>query len=117
MPLLFAPTIGAEFTFEEWGHDLPVRGNSHPVTFSKDRAEISVWITPAAMERVLLDRLFSECRNLFLGLSLILRKGHPFANDFSTCFVVVHVRGSLAHLILGGRLQGRRECARTRYGA
>jgi ABC-type dipeptide/oligopeptide/nickel transport system permease component len=53
---------------------------------------------PIAMKLVLLDRLFSECRNLFLGLSLILRK-HPFSNDFSTCFVVIHVCGSLANLI------------------
>jgi quercetin dioxygenase-like cupin family protein len=35
------------------------------------------------MELVLLDRLFGECRNLFFGLSLFLRKGHPFANDLS----------------------------------
>jgi len=35
------------------------------------------------MEFVLLGRLFGECRNLFFGLSLFLRKGHPFANDFS----------------------------------
>ena len=56
-------------------------------------------IAPTAMKLVLLDRLFSECRNLFLGLSLILRKGHPFTNDFSTRFVVIHVCGSLANLI------------------
>jgi sterol desaturase/sphingolipid hydroxylase (fatty acid hydroxylase superfamily) len=51
------------------------------------------------MELVLLGSLFGECRNLFFGLSVILRKGHPFANDFSARSVVFHVRGSLAYLI------------------
>ena len=51
------------------------------------------------MELVLLGRLFGECRNLFFGLSLILRKGHPFANDFSARLVVFHVRGSSAYLL------------------
>jgi hypothetical protein len=49
------------------------------------------------MELVLLGRLFGECRNLFFGLSLFLRKGHPFANDFSARLVVFHVRGSLGY--------------------
>jgi hypothetical protein len=40
------------------------------------------------MELVLLDRLFGECRHPFFGLSLFLRKGHPFANDFSARLVV-----------------------------
>ena len=40
---------------------------------------------------------FGECRNLFFGLSLFLRKGHPFANDFSARLVVFHVRGSLGY--------------------
>jgi hypothetical protein len=44
------------------------------------------------MELILLGRLFSECRNLFFGLSLFLRKGHPFANDFSARLVIFHVR-------------------------
>jgi hypothetical protein len=49
------------------------------------------------MELVLLGRLFGECGNLFFGLSLFLRKSHPFANDFSTRLVVFHVRGSLGY--------------------
>ena len=57
-------------------------------------------IAPTAMELVLLGRLFGECRNLFFGLSLFLRKGHPFANDFSARLVVFHVRDSLGYLIL-----------------
>jgi hypothetical protein len=59
------------------------------------------------MELVLLGCLFSECHNLFFGLSLILRKGHPFANDFSARLVVVHVRGSFAHLIYDSRARPR----------
>jgi hypothetical protein len=51
------------------------------------------------MELVLLGRLFGECHNLFFGVSLILRKRHPFANDLSARLVVFHVRGSLAYLI------------------
>jgi hypothetical protein len=51
------------------------------------------------MELVLLGRLFGECHNLFFGMSLILRKRHPFANDFSARFVIFHIRGSLAYLI------------------
>jgi hypothetical protein len=51
------------------------------------------------MKLVLLGRLFGECRNLFFGMSLIPRKRHPFANDFSARFVVLHIRGSLAYLI------------------
>jgi hypothetical protein len=58
-----------------------------------------VRIAPTAMEFVLLCRLFGECHNLFFGVSLILRKRHPFANDFSARLVVFHVRGSLAYLI------------------
>ena len=46
------------------------------------------------MELVLLGRLFGECRSLFLVMSLILRKRHPFANDFSARLVVFHIRGS-----------------------
>jgi hypothetical protein len=51
------------------------------------------------MELVLLDGLFSEGDNLSFGLSLILWKGHPLANDFAPRLVVFfHVRGSLAYL-------------------
>jgi hypothetical protein len=57
-----------------------------------------VRITPTAMEPVLLRRLFRECHNLFFALSLILRKGHPFANNFSARLVVFHIRGSLGNL-------------------
>ena len=59
------------------------------------------------MELVLLGRLFGECRSLFFGLSLFLRKGHPFANDFSTRVVVFHVRGSLGYLICNSRARPR----------
>ena len=61
------------------------------------------------MELVLLGRLFGECHNLRFGVSLILRKRHPFANDFSARLVVFHVRGSLAYLIWdsGGRVRER----------
>ena len=52
------------------------------------------------MELVLLGRIFGECRNLFFGLSFILRKGHPFANDFSARLVVFHVRDPWGYLIL-----------------
>jgi hypothetical protein len=55
-----------------------------------------VRIPPTAMELVLLGRLFGECHNLFFGMSLVFRKRHPFANDFSARFVVFHIRGSLA---------------------
>ena len=64
-------------------------------------------IAPTAMELVLLGRLFGECRNLFFGLSLFLRKGHPFANDFSARLVVFHVRGSLVYLICNSRARPR----------
>jgi hypothetical protein len=53
------------------------------------------------MELVLLGRLFGECRDLFFGLSLFPRKGHPFANDFSARLVVFHVRGSFGYFIWG----------------
>jgi hypothetical protein len=43
-------------------------------------------IAPTAVKLVFLGRRFGECCNLFLGLSLILRKGHPFANDFFGAF-------------------------------
>jgi hypothetical protein len=58
-----------------------------------------VRIPPTAMELVLPGRLFGECHNLFFGVSLVLRKRHPFANDFSAGLVVFHVRGSLAYPI------------------
>jgi hypothetical protein len=45
-------------------------------------------IAPTAMELVLPDDLFSELDNLFSGLSLILWKGHPLANDFAARLVV-----------------------------
>jgi hypothetical protein len=45
------------------------------------------------MEVVLLERRFGECHNLFFGLSLFLRKGYPFANDFSARLVVFHDSG------------------------
>jgi hypothetical protein len=61
-----------------------------------------VRIAPSAMELVLLGRLFGECDNLFFGLSLVLRKCHPFANDLSARVVVFHVCVSLADLNLGG---------------
>jgi hypothetical protein len=45
------------------GHDLPARGNSHPLTFSKgSRPKFLVRIAPTAMELVLQGRLFGECR-------------------------------------------------------
>jgi hypothetical protein len=50
------------------------------------------------VELALMGRRFGECRNLFFGLTLILRDGHRFANDFSTRLVVFHIRGSLALL-------------------
>ena len=67
------------------------------------------------MELVLLDRLLSESRGLLRRLSLILWKGHPFANDFSTRLVVIHVRGSLAHLILDSRARPRVTIAINSY--
>ena len=55
-------------------------------------------IAPTAMELVLLNGLCSEPDNLFFGLSLILSKGHPLANDFAARLVVFfHVRVSLAY--------------------
>ena len=54
-----------------------------PLISGADRAEISVRIAPTAVELVLLRGRFGECRNLFFGLPLLLRNGHPFANDFS----------------------------------
>ena len=65
--------------------------------------KLMVRIAPTAMELVLLGRLFGECRDLFFGLSLVLRKRHPFANDFSARAVVFHVHGSLAYLIWDGK--------------
>jgi integrase len=67
------------------------------------------------MELVLLDRLLSESRGLLRSLSLILWKGHPFANDFSTCLVVIHVRDSLAHNILDSRARPRVTYGRDKY--
>ncbi len=61
--------------------------------------KLMIWIATTAMELVLLRCLFSEYHSLFFGLSLVLRKCHPFANDFSARVVVFHVRGSLAYLI------------------
>jgi hypothetical protein len=55
-----------------------------------------VRISPTAMELVLLGCPFGECHNLFFGVSLVRRKRHPFANDFSARLVVFHVHGSLA---------------------
>jgi hypothetical protein len=50
------------------------------------------------MELVLLDGLFSEGDNLLFGLSLILWKGHPLADDFAARLVVFfHDRVSLAY--------------------
>jgi len=59
--------------------------------------KLMIRIAPTAMELVLLCYLFSEYRGLFFGLSLVLRKCHPFANDFSARVMVFHVRGSLAY--------------------
>jgi hypothetical protein len=48
------------------------------------------------MKLILLDGLFSEADYLLFGLSLVLWKGHPLANDFAARLVVfLHVRGSL----------------------
>ena len=49
-----------------------------------------VRIAAAAPEHVLLRGLLGEGCNLFFGLSLILRKRHPFANDLSSRLVVFH---------------------------
>ena len=65
--------------------------------------KFSVRIASPAMKLVLLDSLCGECRSLFFGLPLFLRKGHPFANDFSARLVVIHLRGSLASFYLGMR--------------
>src|SRR6266849_5061058 len=54
-----------------------------------------VRIAAAAMEHVLLRGLLSEGCSLFFGLSLLLRKRHPFANDLPARFVVFHVDGHL----------------------
>jgi hypothetical protein len=51
------------------------------------------------MELVLLSRGFGECLNLLSGLSFILRKGHPLANNLSAEIVVfIHVRRLLGLL-------------------
>jgi hypothetical protein len=63
------------------------------------------------MELVLLGRLFGECHNLFFGVSLILRKRHPFANDFSARLVVFHVRGSFGSSYLGQQGASAGRCA------
>jgi hypothetical protein len=56
------------------------------------------------MELVLLDGLFSEGDELLFGLSLILWKGHPLANDFAARLVIFfHVRGFLAYFLNGAR--------------
>ena len=41
--------------------------------------------------------------------------GHPFANDFSTRLVVIHVRGYLAHLILDSGARPRVTYGRDKY--
>jgi hypothetical protein len=64
------------------------------------------------MELVLLEGLFSERDNTFFGLSLILWKGHPLANDFAARLVVFfHVRGSFAYLICDIRKNARSTAA------
>jgi hypothetical protein len=50
---------------------------------------------------------FGECHGLFFGMSLILRKRHPFANDFASHFVVFHISRLLNPSYLGGRLRWR----------
>jgi hypothetical protein len=65
-------------------------------------------IALTAMELVLLDGLFSEGDNLLFGLSLVLWKGHPLANDFAARLVVFfHGRGSSAFFLNGVALRAR----------
>jgi hypothetical protein len=61
--------------------------------------KLMIRIASTVMKLVLLRRFFGKCHNLLFGLSLILRKGHPLANNFSARIVVFHVRGSLTFLI------------------
>jgi len=50
-----------------------------------------VWITPAALKFVLLDRLFGEGGCLFGGLPLSFWKGYPLTNDFPAHLVIFHL--------------------------
>ena len=59
-----------------------------PLISGTDRAETSGTDRADCDGTRFAGRLFGECRNLFFGLSLFLRKGHPFANDFSARLVV-----------------------------
>ncbi len=68
-------------------------------------------IAPTVMEFVLLRCLFSKCHSLFFGLSLVGRKSHPFANDFSARVVIFHIRGSFAYRV---RSSGKLELAYNR---
>jgi hypothetical protein len=52
-----------------------------------------VRIAAAALELILLHSPLSEGYSLFFGLSLILRKLHPFADDLSARLVFFHFRG------------------------
>ena len=70
-----------------------------PLISDTDRAETSGRDRADCGGTVFLSRLFGECRYLFFRLSLFLRKGHPFANDFSARLLVFHVRDPLGYLI------------------
>jgi len=67
------------------------------------------------MKPVLLGSLFGECCNLFFGLSLCVRKSHPFANDFSARLVVFHIRGSLGYLVWDSRARPRMTYGRDKF--
>jgi hypothetical protein len=57
-------------------------------------AKLMIRIASAAPELVLFDGFFSESGNLFLAVSLVLRKRHPLADDPSARLMVLHIRDS-----------------------
>jgi hypothetical protein len=70
------------------------RGRSGPTNAQQEPSHyFLVRIAAAALELILLHSPLSEGCSLFFGLSLILRKLHPFADDLSARLVFFHVRG------------------------
>ena len=74
-----------------------------PLISDTDRAETSGTDRADCDGTRFAGPLFGECRNLFVGLSFFLRRGHPLANDFSARLVVFHVRDSLRYLFCNSR--------------
>src|SRR5262249_3658296 len=90
--VIFAPNVSSLSVPQVAG----LRASSRPASARQQPPQYpTVRITAAAVQLVLLGGLLGERRGLFCGLSLVLRKRHPLANDPSARLLVFHVRGSL----------------------